>query len=311
MKFDKLISASYTPFKESNKKLDLNKIEALYNNLTNNGIQGTMVCGTTGEGYSMSTTERMELASTWASVVSDDFDLMVHVGHNSLVEIKELVESAVGLSSTAIVLSPPIFHKPTDIGNLVDFLSECIGDDPHTDFYYYHIPSMTGVEFSMLDFLETLRIRGINIRGIKFTHDNLEEYGDCLNYNDSRFDMIFGRDEQLFEAMKKGALSALGSTYNFMAPIYLKMIRLFEAGNLTEAETMHWEINKIIDVLIEFGGGMVAGKAFMGLIGLDCGPVRLPLRTLKETDMDSLSSKLRKTAFYDYMNIQPTTTFNN
>ena len=300
MGFNKLISASYTPYKKANLDLDLSKVETLYNNLTDNGVKGTMICGTTGEGYSLSIKERKELAIEWSSVISDDFDLMVHVGHNSVVEIKELVESAVSLSCAAVVLSPPIFFKPADIENLVDFLEECIKGNPETNFYYYHIPSMTGVEFSMLEFLNHLNERAINIRGIKFTHEDLDEYSKCLQSKKTSFDMIFGRDELLLSALSMGAQSALGSTYNFMAPIYAKMIALFEEGKLEEAKVLNKEVNKIIDVMTQFSGGVIGGKSMMGLIGIDCGPVRLPLRNLGPNKIQALERSLRQTKFFDY-----------
>ncbi|WP_411029998.1 dihydrodipicolinate synthase family protein [Spongiimicrobium sp. 3-5] len=304
MNFKKLISASYTPFKKSDLSLDLEKVETLYNNLLKNGVKGTMICGTTGEGYSLSAKERKILAAEWSSVISDDFDLMIHVGHNSVVDIKELVESAVSLNSAAVVLSPPLFYKPLDIENLIDFLTVCIEGHPETDFYYYHIPSMTGVEFPMIQFLQQLKEKDVNIKGIKYTHEDLDEYSKCLDYQNTSFDMIFGRDELLLNALPLGAKSALGSTYNFMSPIYLKMIDLFENGKFAEAEKIHLEVNKIIDVMVEFGGGVIAGKAMMNLIGLDCGPTRLPLRTLNVQSIENLKSNLEKTKFYEYKNKQ-------
>ncbi len=296
----KLISAAFTPLKDNGNAINFNKIGIYYKTLKANGVKGTMICGTTGEGYSLSTEERIELAREWNSVIEDDFELMVHVGHNSITEIKKLVESFVSLNSSAIVLSPPIFFKPADIENLIDFLSECIGNTKSNNFYYYHIPSMTGVEFPMTQFLNRITQRGVNLKGIKYTHEDILEYSDNIKNGNQHFDMIFGRDELLFEALKVGAISALGSTYNFMAPIFMKLIESFKKGDMEQAVHIDREINEIIDVLINFGGGVIAGKAMMQFTGLDLGPVRLPLRNLDSKTIRTMEKQLSKTKFFDY-----------
>lgn len=310
MNTTKLISAAFTPMRDNGSTVNLEKIGIYYKTLKANGVKGTMICGTTGEGYSLSIEERIELAKEWNSVIEDGFELMVHVGHNAIPEIKKLVESFVSLNSSAIVLSPPIFFKPADIDNLIDFLSECIGNRASSNFYYYHIPSMTGVEFPMIQFLNRVQERGINLKGIKYTHEDISEYSDCVKNGDHHFDMIFGRDELLFDALKFGAKSALGSTYNFMAPIFLKLIDSFKKGDMARAAHFNKEINEIIDVLIKFGGGVIAGKSMMQFTGLDLGPVRLPLRNLDAKTIRTMEKQLGKTKFFDYSH-QPQITQNN
>ncbi len=299
-----MISAAFTPMDKTGSMINLDKVGPYYQNLRVNGITGTMICGTTGEGYSLSVDERIELASEWSTVVDDDFKLMVHVGHNSIQEIRKLVESSVSFNSSAIVLSPPIFFKPNDIQNLLDFLEECIGGTTSVDFYYYHIPSMTGVEFPMLDFLKQVLDRNIDIKGIKFTHEDIGEYADCVKLSNHHFDMIFGRDELLFDSLTAGAKSALGSTYNYMSPLFHELIDLYQMGKLSEARLLAEEIDRIIGIIVEFGGGVIAGKAVMSLIGLDMGQVRQPLNKPNNTQLKDLEKRLKATKFFDYRNKQ-------
>src|SRR5882724_6760912 len=78
-----LIAAPYTPF-DSSGSLKLSVIEKQAASLIDNGVKGAFICGTTGEGLSMTTAERMQVAQRWVDVCRDGpLKVVVHVGHNS------------------------------------------------------------------------------------------------------------------------------------------------------------------------------------------------------------------------------------
>lgn len=143
-------------------------------------------------------------------------------------------------------------------------------------FYYYHIPVMTGVKFPMKDFLPLVKKEVPNFSGVKFTDENLMDFGHALSFGKGSLSMLFGRDEMMLSSLVMGAEGAVGSTYNYIAPIFTLLMEEFAKGNIEKARALQEKANAIIEVMIS-SGGLAAGKAIMRMVGINCGPVRLPL----------------------------------
>ena len=283
---------------DSNGELKLEIIEAYADFLIANNVAGVFVGGTTGEGASLTVEERMKVTETWTSLVPNDFLVLAHVGHNSVKQSKQLAKHAQEAGADAISAIAPDFYKPAEVVDLISYCAEVASEAPDKPFYFYHIPSMTGVNFEMLDFIENMGDRIPNFAGIKFTHENLMDYGLCLGYREKRYDMLFGRDEMLLSALTLGAEGAVGSTYNMIAPLFSEIIEAFNARDIEKASFLQRKVMEFVRVLIRYGGGVVGGKAIMKLVGMDCGPVRLPLMSVKDTTR--LYNDLKQIGFFDY-----------
>jgi N-acetylneuraminate lyase len=161
---------------------------------------------------------------------------------------------------------------------------------------------MTGVHIPAIDFLRIGGERIQNLAGVKFTFENLMDFADCLRMDDGRFDLVFGRDEMLLAGLAVGARGAIGSTYNFAAPVYHRIIKAFDAGDLASAQQEQARANAMIALLIRFGG-LPAGKAMLRMIGVDCGPVRSPLRSLSPEKEGALRLELERVGFFDFCSV--------
>lgn len=290
-----LIAAPFTAFNPQG-DLNLAFIGQQAKWLAANGVRGAFICGTTGEGFSLTTEERMQVAERWVAAAPKELKVIVHVAHNSLGDSRKLAAHAQEIGAFAVASIGPTFFRPASVEQLVDFCAPAAAAAPNLPFYYYHMPAMTGVNLPMLDFLRVGARRLPNLAGIKFTDENLMSYVQCLNFEDGRFNILFGRDEILLAALALGATGAVGSTYNYMAPIYHKVIEAFEAGDM--AASRRWQMLSIqIIAVMARHGGLPAGKAMMKIIGLDCGPVRPPLKNLTEKEFDSLRQELERVGF--------------
>lgn len=292
-----LIAAPFTAF-QKNGSLNLAFIEKQAEALIANNVMGAFVCGTTGEGVSLTTTERMQVAERWQQVAGDKLRVIVHVGHTCLAESRALAAHAQKINASGVSCFAPFFFKPANITDLVTFCAEVAAAAPSLPYYYYHIPSMTGVSLPAAGFLRAATSHIPNLAGVKFTYENLMDYADCVRLEDGRFDAVFGRDEILVAGMSMGAKGAIGSTYNFAAPIYHRIIAAFNRGDLAAAQAEQARANAMIEILIRYGG-LTAGKAIMRLIGLDCGPVRLPLSDLTVMQSEALRRDLEGAGFFD------------
>jgi N-acetylneuraminate lyase len=105
------------------------------------------------------------------------------------------------------------------------------------------------------------------------------DFGNCAALDGGRWNMLWGRDEILLAGYASGAHGAIGSTFNYSAPVYKRVIEAFQRGDMPGAMREMKRARASVQVLVDFGG-LPAGKAMLKLCGIDCGPVRLPLRTL-------------------------------
>jgi len=293
-----LIAAPFTPFRP-NGDLALDTIPALAALLQRNEVGAAFVCGTTGEGSSLTTEERRQVAAAWRKATPPGLKLAVHVGHLSLGDSRELARHAAEIGADAIAAIAPGFFKPAGVAELVAWCAEVAAAAPQLPFYYYHMPAMTGVNIAVHDFLQHADGRIPNLVGVKFTHENLTDYAASQKFGNGRFSLLFGRDEILLSGLRLGATGAVGSTYNYAAPLYHRILRAFAAGDAAAAERDQRRAQQFIDVMNRFGG-LPAGKSIMKLIGIDCGPVRLPLTSLTAAAEEELRQQLQAIGFFEY-----------
>ena len=294
-----LIAPPFTPMHDDG-SLNLDMIEKQAEALVESGVIGVFVCGTTGESMSLTVEERMRIAERWREVAGRDLAVIVHVGHTCLSDCKVLAEHAKKIGADAIAAMGPCFFKPETVEDLASFCLEITSAAPKTPFYYYHIPSMTGVRFAMVDFLEAAADRIPTLVGIKFTHEDLMDFSRCLRFGEGRFNMLFGRDQMLLASLVVGGRGAVGTTYNFAAPIYRRIIESYEAGDMEDAQKAQALACDMIAIIHRFGGLSVM-KAMMKMIGIDCGPTRLPLARFPQNQYDKLYAELERIDLFSHI----------
>ena len=294
-----MIVAPFTGFTDDG-EVDLSKVRLQKKFYKDNGIAGAFICGTTGEGSSLTMSERKLLFEEWAKYKEDDFTLIAFLGGTSCKECRELAFHARECGLDAVAVTSPYYQKPSDTSALCAFCAEVASAVPELPLYYYHIPCLTGVGFSMYELLQKMDAAIPNLGGIKFTFENMMDYQLCLNFKDRKYDILWGRDEMLLPALAIGAQAYVGSTYGYHAPVYNEIVRLFNEGRIPEAAELQLTANRFIELLGKYGNG--CGKAFMKAAGLDLGPCRAPLHTLSDTEYASLLEDLSRLPFEKYRN---------
>ncbi len=283
-----LIAAPFTPMKKDG-SINLDIIPQYAELLKANGVSGGFVCGTTGEGMSMIMEERMQVAEEWSKADSSDFKVIVHIGSTSIEESRMLMSHADRIGASAVGMMGPGYLKPDSVDALVSYCKGVANAAPEMPFYYYHMPSITGIGFSMLSFLEKASDEIPNLAGIKYTFEDLMDFHLCQKFDNGRYDILFGRDEILLCSLVLGAKGAVGSTYNFAAPLYTRLISDFEAGDLESARTLQGDAMEVIKAIMSVSPTYLpAAKSLMKYFGVDCGPVRLPLTNINDMQYRSL-----------------------
>ncbi|ADV89125.1 putative N-acetylneuraminate lyase [Vibrio vulnificus YJ016] len=289
-----LIAAPHTPF-DSNNQVNYAVIDQIAALLIEQGVTGAYVCGTTGEGIHCSVEERKAIAERWVKAADGKLDIILHTGALSIVDTLELTRHAETLDILATSAIGPCFFKPSSVADLVNYCAQIAEAAPSKGFYYYH-SGMSGVNLDLEQFLIQGEQRIPNLSGAKFNNVDLYEYQRALRVANGKFDIPFGVDEFLPAGLAVGAIGAVGSTYNYAAPLYLKIIEAFNQGKHSEVQALMDKVIALIRVLVEYGG-VAAGKAAMQLHGIDAGDPRLPIRALTAQQKADVVAKMRDADF--------------
>ncbi len=295
-----LVAATHTPF-HADGSLNLAIVEKQCAHLLGNGVTSVFIGGTTGESSSLALDERRLLAKCWMEVARGTaMRVIVHVGANALTDARDLAADAQQLGAHAIAALSPSYFKPRSLDSLVACAADVSAAAPETPFYFYDIPSMTGVSFPMCDFFAQARDRIPMFAGLKFTNPDLMSFQLCLRADGGAWDVPFGCDEFLLAALALGATGAVGSTYNFAAPIYTRLIAAFGRGDLAVAREEQFRSVQLVQLLAGFGF-MGAAKAVMTMLGVDVGPARLPNGNPTREQITKLRADLEAMGFFEWI----------
>lgn len=303
-KIDGLIAAPFTPFDESG-NLNMDVIPSYYQLLKANGVTGAFICGSTGEGVSLTFDEKVTVLKAWTNLTKDDADfaLMMFLGGTNIKECKELARISEAEGADAISFTSPYYFKPANVDQLAKCCAEIASVAPNTAFYYYHIPVLTGGNYAMYDLLKAVDGMIPTFKGVKYTHEDFMDFLSCMNFQDGKYNMLWGRDENMLSSLVLGCTGAVGSTYNYATPLYHDLIKAHQEGDLVKANALQQKSIDMIRLLGKYGG-IATGKAYMKLVGVDCGEFRLPIANMSsesfenfKTDVNGLNFESFKSKF--------------
>ena len=199
----------------------------------------------------------------------------------------------------------PFYFKPASVEILANCCKEIAAVVPDMPFYYYHIPVLTGVGFPMIELLKAVDNLIPNFAGVKYTHEDFMDFLPCMNFKEGKYDMLWGRDENMLPALALGTKASVGSTFNYAAPLYYDLIDAFNNGDLKTANALQ---QKSIDMITLLGkyGGIATGKAYMKLLGIDCGEFRLPVKNMGAEQFEAFKKDTEQIGFSKFSSrLQP------
>ncbi len=277
-----LFAATYAPMKDD-LSINAEMVGQYADFLKRNKLFGVFINGSTGDFVSLTTNERTELLEAWADHRANGLYVINHVGSNSLKEAENLAAMSVG-KADAVAAIAPFYFKPSNSHQLLDYCKSIAAKAEDLPFYYYHLPVLTGVNFSMLQFAEMAKEQIPNFAGIKFTENNLVEFHKTSLYHPD-LDIFFGVDEAYYSSLGLQANGWVGSTYNHLSPLFYKIKSEFDEGNLKEAAKLQNLVVKFVETLSSYGSFNGTGKSFMKKLGVNCGPSRFPHTTLQKEEI--------------------------
>jgi N-acetylneuraminate lyase len=299
MKLNGLTAAVHTPM-HADYTVNYDCVPAQAEHLAKRGASGAFVTGTTGECHSLTTEERLKLFAAWGGEAKrHGLKFIAHVGHNNLPDAQALVRAAGEHGADAISAMAPNFFKPADAAALCDWFAEVVAPAPERPFYFYDIPAMTGVTIDTIRCLEIASEKIPSLVGVKYTNPDRDQLRAIIAMNGYAPDMLFGCDEELLQGLEIGCRGAVGSSYNFAAPLYQRIISAFDKGDTDTARREQAKAAEMVRTIKKYGYAQGA-KAVMGMVGVDCGPARPPLRGLTPENIDNLKRDLESIGFFEW-----------
>lgn len=300
MKLSGLISAPYLTLGQD-AILSVDSIPRYQNYLKSNQINGAFINGSTSVFSALSTQERKDNLDAWVKSKESNFKLINHVGHTNLFEAIELTKHSIG-KVDAIAALAPYYFKISSLEKLIDYCRKIAESAPDIPFYYYHIPVLTGTNVSMKSFIDRAANEIPNFAGIKFSEANFQDFQYCLEYNNRSFDILFGVDEKFSSTLPLGAKGWVGSTYNFIAPLYFEIQKQFDLGNVQQAHDLQKLSVQFVEYLEAQGGYLGISKGLLNQFGLQTGPSRFPFHTPEDKFYDKILEDLNQMGISQYFN---------
>ena len=290
---------------DENDNINTNAIKALVAKYKQLGVNGIYACGSTGEGFLLSTEERMQVAEAVKEAAGDDMAVIVHVGAASTKEACILARHAEKIGVSAVSAVPSVYYRLSEAS--IEKHWDTIMDSTELPFFIYNIPQLTGYDLSFELFEKMAKkekVIGIKnssestcVVAVKNSSMPTQDIQMFKQAGGADYIIFNGPDEQLLAGRLMGATAGIGGTYGTMPELYLELTRLIETGDIENAKKMQTKINDCIYELLSFGSLYGACKAVMTLrYGIDCGIPRLPMLPVSKDDpkIKALAEKINR-----------------
>ena len=279
------IVALITPFNEDS--LDEDSFRKLIDYHLNNGTNGVVPGGTTGESPTLSHAEHKKIIEIAVKECKDKIPVVAGTGSNSTEEAVDLSKYAEKAGSNALLVVTPYYNKPTQEGLYQHYKK--INDNVGIPIIIYNIPSRSVIDMSVDTMARLFELK--NISGVKDATGDLNRVSQQLKTMGKEFVQLTGNDDNALEFNKRGGVGAIGVTANIAAKLASDFQKSCET-DLNQAEKLDKLLQPLHSSLfIESNPSPV--KYAASLLGMCNANVRLPLVEIQEETKKKVSEALK------------------
>ena len=263
-----VLTAMVTPFKADG-SVDYDRYRELATFLVDNGSDGVVTFGTTGESPTLSDEEKLELLAVALDAVGERATVVAGTGTYSTAHSVHLTAHAHELGAHAILVVTPYYNKPPQRGIVEHFRAIAAATD--RPVIAYNIPGRVVVDIETATFAELAEIP--NVSAVKQAHDDLDEARAII---DLGLDLYSGDDNVLFPFLRIGATGVVSVLAHVVGPQLKAMIRAYKSGEEDEARRIDEELAPAYEIL-RVAINPIPIKAALNLLGHEVGGHRLPM----------------------------------
>ena len=281
------IVAIVTPFK--NGEIDEESLRELVEFQIENGTDGIVPCGTTGEASTLDYDEHDRVIEIVVQQAKKRVPVIAGTGSNSTKEAIEITEHAKKVGADGALLVTPYYNKPTQEGLYRHY--KTVAESVALPQILYNVPGRTGVNLLPATVARLADIS--NIVGIKEASGSLQQVSEILSLCGDKIEVLSGDDFITFPIMACGGSGVISVTANIMPKEVAAMVDAYNAGDLEEARRLHLWLLRISNAMfIETNPTPV--KTALGLMGKCDDEVRLPLAPMSEANIAKLAAVMKE-----------------
>nr|WP_153735960.1 4-hydroxy-tetrahydrodipicolinate synthase [Aquibacillus halophilus] len=286
MEFGNVLTAMVTPF-DDQMQLDLSKTTELINYLLDNGTDGLVVAGTTGESPTLTDEEKVQLFKHVVKVVDKRVPVIAGTGTNNTQATIELTKKAEESGVDAILLVTPYYNKPSQEGLYAHF--SAIANETNLPIMLYNIPGRTVVQIALDTVVSLSKIS--NIVSVKESSGDLDSISQIIEQTSDDFTVYSGDDSLTLPIKSIGGSGIVSVASHIIGNEMQEMVRSFDEGNVVKAANIHRKLLPIMKGLF-MAPSPTPIKAALEIKGKKVGGVRLPLVPLSTVEEQYLKKLL-------------------
>lgn len=293
-KFEGTITAIVTPFKKD-LSIDFDKFKKLIDFQIDNGIDGIVVCGSTGEGATLSHKEKLSLIITAVEHSNGRVPIIAGTGSNNTADTIDLTILAREHGADAVLLVAPYYNKPTQEGlynHYAQIASYC--DIP---IILYNVPSRTNVNISAAIQIK-LANDFKNIVATKEASANLEQMSEIIKNAPDHFHLLSGDDALTLPIISIGGKGVISVISNYLPKQFTELVKLAMKGKVADARKIHFQLLEMMNInFIE--PNPIPAKAIMNKLGLIDNYLRLPLMSITKHNLKVIVNTMDKSGLFN------------
>ena len=279
-------TAIITPFKDN--KIDYESFARLIDWQIAEGIDAIVVCGTTGEGSTLSDEEHREALKFAVDHIAGRVPVIAGTGSNDIAYAIDLTRFSCEIGADAMLVVTPYYNKATQRGLYESFMA--IADASTKPIILYNVPSRTGC--NLLPATVAKLAEHPNIVAIKEACGNISQIAEVAALTRCKLDIYSGNDDQIVPIMALGGKGVISVLSNLMPRVTSEMCHRFMAGKIDESLNTQLELLDLINTLF-CEVNPIPVKAAMAAMGFCENSLRLPLTTMEPENEQKLLALMR------------------
>ena len=285
--FEGIATALITPYTQDG--IDYEAFAKLIDWQIESGINGLVVCGTTGESTTMTDDEHRDAIDFAVRQAAGRVPVIAGAGSNDTAYALDLARCSCRSGADAILVVTPYYNKATQLG--LEKMYTQIADASDVPVILYNVPSRTGVN------IEPTTYRALadhdNIVAIKEANGDIAKITETMSYVHGKLDLDSGNDDQIVPLMALGGLGAISVLSNIMPSPTVEICKKFFAGDIKGAALLQYKYHAIIDALFS-EVNPIPVKSAMAKMGWCENFLRLPLTPMSADKEATMFDEMKK-----------------
>lgn len=281
--------AIVTPF-HADGSINYNKLEELIDFHCNNGTDSIIICGTTGESATMTEQEHVDCIKKAVEFTKGRIPVVAGTGSNCTKTAIELSKEAVEAGADGLLVVTPYYNKCTQAGLMNHYTA--IAKEAKAPIIMYSVASRTGVNIAP-ETAAALVKNVDNIVGIKEASGNISQIAKIMNLTDGNIDLYSGNDDQIVPIMSLGGIGVISVLANVAPQQTHDICAKYLAGDVKGSCEAQLKALPLVDALFSEVNPIPVKKA-MNLMGMEVGPLRMPLTEMTEGNAEKLAKAMKE-----------------